>query len=83
MDPHHQHQAHGGEDDPLRQAYGQTLSVGTIGLDVNMCYGVARAGSRQRRRHALNYRNPDSDPQREIEALRAVRRPNKVKLLDA
>ena len=71
----------GGDDDPLSRMYWRVCSMGKGGADGDMYRGIVRAGPRKRQLQALKYRRPDDDPQREIEALRAVRHPNIVELL--
>ena len=72
---------HGGADDPLVRMYGRVYGMGKGGADGEMHRGVVDQGPLQGQLHALKYRKPDSDPQREIETLKAVCHPNVVGLL--
>ena len=79
---------YGGAADPLRGTYSGVHKIGKGGSDGDMFHGVVRAGPRQGQWHAMKYRiqkdsgQPRDDPQREIDALRAVSHPNIVELLE-
>ena len=55
-------------DDPLRHTYTGLQSMGISGADGDMVHGVVRTGPRKGQWHALKYRKPGDDPQREIDA---------------
>ncbi len=72
---------HGGADDPLVRMYGRVWGMGKGGADGEMYRGVVDQGPLQGQMHALKYRNPEDDPSREIQTLKAVCHPNVVELL--
>ena len=73
---------YGGADDPLARKYRQVRAMGKGGADGAMYRAIVVAGVLEGQMHALKYRMPGDDPQREIETLRAVSHPNIVKLLE-